>query len=126
MEGGNAEKPSPPELPDYLRDPLERQPADRLETVAVYASELAQWKREQNRTESKQRRDEETVDEETLETLEERDVSTEPEDYDDVPASAYVTVKETKPGYRYFYWQWREGDTWKNEYICPVTSMEEE
>ena len=39
---------------------------------------------------------------------------------EDVPAGAYVTVKETKPGYKYYYWQWRDGDSWKNEYIGPV------
>jgi hypothetical protein len=21
---------------------------------------------------------------------------------------------------KYYYWQWREGDTWKNEHIAPV------
>jgi hypothetical protein len=126
MAEEHSEKPDPPELPDYLQEPLERQPVDRLEAVAVYASELAEWKRERNQRETEQRRSEDAVDEAALERLEERKISTEPEEYEDVPASAYVTVKETKPGYRYFYWQWRDGDAWKNEYIGPVEPTEEE
>lgn len=114
-------KPPAPSLPKYLREPLEKQSPERLEEVASYAAELAEWKREQRRNELERRRAEEEVNEKELEELEEREISTDPEDYDDVPASgAYITVKETKPGYRYYYFQWREGDSWKNEYIAPV------
>jgi hypothetical protein len=114
-------KPPAPDLPKYLREPLEKQSPERLEAVATYASELAEWKREQREAELQRRRAEEAVDEEELEELDDREISTDPADYEDVPASgAYITVKETKPGYHYFYWQWREGDTWKNEYVAPV------
>lgn len=114
-------KPPAPDLPKYLREPLEKQSPKRLETVAAYAQELAEWKRQQRQEELERRRAEEEVDEEQLEDLEERDVSTDPADYEDVPtSSAYITVKETKPGYYYYYFQWRDGDTWKNEYIAPV------
>jgi hypothetical protein len=107
------EKPPAPNLPKYLREPLEKQSPERLEVVATYAS----------------RRAEEEVDEDQLEELEERGVSTDPTDYDDVPTSgAYITVKTTKQTahkkYQYFYWQWREGDSWKNEYIAPVDPQE--
>lgn len=119
------EKPPTPELPKYLREPLERQSPKRLEAVVSYASDLAEWKRDRRAAELEQRRADEEVDEEELEALEERNVSTDPEDYDDVPSSgAYITVKTTKEtgetSYEYYYWQWREGDTWKNEYIAPV------
>jgi hypothetical protein len=62
--------------------------------------------------------------------LDGREISTDREDYEDVPTSgAYVTVKTTKEtgedSYRYFYRQWREGDPWKNEYIAPVNPREE-
>jgi hypothetical protein len=115
------ERPPTPELPKYLREPLERQSAERLDTVATYAADLAEWKRRRRQAELERRRAEEGVDEEDLEELEERGISTDPDDYEDVPASgAYITVKETKPGYHYYYWQWREGDAWKNEYIAPV------
>lgn len=119
------EKPPAPDLPKYLREPLERQSPKRLEAVVSYASDLAEWKRDRRAAELEQRRADEEVDEEELEALEERNVSTDPEDYDDVPSSgAYITVKTTKEtgetSYEYYYWQWREGDTWRNEYIAPV------
>lgn len=115
------ERPTPPDLPTYLLEPLERQSPSRLEDVAEYARALSAWKRRKRDADADRRRDDESVDEETLERLDDRGVSTDPGDYDDVPASgAYVTIKETKPGYRYYYWQWRTGDTWENEYIAPV------
>jgi hypothetical protein len=118
-------KPPAPDLPKYLREPLEKQSPEGLEAVATYASELAEWKREQRQKELERRRAEEEVDEEELEELDEREISTDPNDYEDVPTSgAYITVKTTKEtgekSYRYLYWQWREGDTWKNKYIAPV------
>lgn len=115
------ERPPAPDLPAYLRDPLERQPPDRLEAVAAYASALASWKRGEQNEAAQRRREAEVVDDAALDDLEARGVSTDPDDYDGVPDSgAYVTVKEPKDGYRYYYWQWREGDAWKNEYIGPV------
>jgi hypothetical protein len=118
-------KPPAPDLPKYLRGPLEKQSPERLETVATYTSELAEWKRHQRQQELECRQAEEAVDDEELQELEDRGISTDPEDYEDVPASgAYITIKTTKQtaekSYRYLYWQWREGDTWKNEYIAPV------
>ena len=119
-----AKKPPTPDLPKYLREPLEKQSPERLETVATYASELAEWKREQRKEDLERRRAEEEVDEEELEELKEREISTDPNEYDDVPSGAYITVKTTKQtsekAYRYYYWQWRDGDSWKNEYIAPV------
>jgi hypothetical protein len=125
MGGELPEKPPAPDLPKYLREPLEKQSPERLETVATYANELAEWKRRQRQQELEDRRAEDEVDEEELEELEERGISTDPADYEDVPASgAYITIKTTKQtaekSYRYLYWQWREGDSWKNEYIAPV------
>jgi len=119
------EKPPAPELPKYLREPLENQSPERLEAVAAYAADLAEWKRRQREEELERRRAEDEVDGEELEELDEREISTDPEEYEDVPTNgAYITVKTTKEtadkSYRYFYWQWREGDSWKNEYIAPV------
>ncbi|TYL36153.1 hypothetical protein CV102_23695 [Natronococcus pandeyae] len=114
-------KPSVPDLPAYVREPLENQSPNRLEAIAEYAEDLAAWKRAKRDRELEQKRAEEEVGEGELEDLEERDVSTDPEDYETVPASgAYITTKETKPGYHYYYWQWRDGDSWENEYIAPV------
>jgi hypothetical protein len=122
-------KPPAPDLPKYLREPLEKQSPERLEAVATYAGELAEWKRRQRQEELQRRRAEEAVDEEELEELDDREISTDPADYEDVPASgAYITVKTTKQTdkkeYRYYYWQWRKGDSWKNEYIAPAKPQE--
>jgi hypothetical protein len=128
MGDGPQPKPSPPDLPAYLLDPLEKQSPDRLEAVATYANELAAWKRHQRQSELETRRADEAIDEEERKQLEERGLSTDPSDYEDVPSSgAYITIKTTKQTadaeYRYYYWQWREGDSWKNEYIGPVISV---
>ncbi|MFD1632770.1 hypothetical protein ACOZ4L_15455 (plasmid) [Haloplanus ruber] len=116
-------------MPKYLREPLKKQSPERLEAVAAYAADLAEWKRRQRQEELERRRAEEEVDEEKLEELEEREISTDPENYEDIATSgAYITVKTTKEtgdkSYRYFYWQWLEGDSWKNEYIAPVNPRE--
>ncbi|MFD1632886.1 hypothetical protein ACOZ4L_14845 (plasmid) [Haloplanus ruber] len=129
MAGDDRGKPPAPQLPKYLREPLESQSPERLEAVAAYAADLAEWKRRQRQEKLERRRAEEEVDGEELEELAEREISTDPEDYEDVPTSgAYITVKTTKEtgdkSYRYFYWQWREGDSWKNEYIAPVNPRE--
>ena len=121
MESDLASKPSPPDLPSYVIDPLESQSPDRLERIAAYATDLARWKRVQDELEFERNRTEEEIDEDELEDLDEREISTDPADYDGVPGGgAYITIKETKPGYHYYYWQWREGDSWENEYIAPV------
>ena len=123
------ENPPAPDLPTYLREPLERQSPERLESVTSYATNLAEWKREQQAAELERRRAEEAVDEEELEGLEEREISTDPDDYDDVPASvAYITVKTTKEtgetSYEYYYWQWREGEKIRSQYKGPVNPDE--
>lgn len=38
---------------------------------------------------------------------------------DDVPAKATLTTKTIK-GNDYYYWQWRDGDEIKSEYVGPV------
>jgi len=129
MDEDISERPPAPELPTYLRESLENQSPERLEVVAAYAADLAEWKRQQQQEELERRRVEDEVDKEKLEELDERGISTNPAEYDDVPASgAYITVKTTKQtsekAYMYFYWQWREGDTWKNKYIAPVDPRE--
>jgi hypothetical protein len=124
MADQSADPPTSPDLPQYLLDPLERQSPERLEMVATYASALAAWKRERQDRQTAQRQAEEMISDEDRAALAERDISTDAADYDDVPSGAYITIKTTKRtsdrAYRYYYWQWREGDTWKNEYIAPV------
>jgi len=122
MDNGIPPKPPNPGLPAYIQDPLESQSPERLEEIAAYATSLAAWKRTKRALEIEEKRSQEAIDESELESLEERDLSTDTEDYQNVPSSgAYITIKETKPGYQYYYWQWREGVSWKNEYIAPVS-----
>ena len=119
-----ADHPATPDLPRYLLDPLERQSPERLETVATYARALAAWKREQQDRETAQRQADEAISDEDRTALADRDISTDPEDYEEVPSGAYITIKTTKQtserSYQYYYWQWRDSDTWKNQYIAPV------
>lgn len=129
MSDEHNKRPSVPDLPQYLIEPLERQSPERLETIAAYAVDLAAWKRTDREASLEKRREAEEIDKKELEELQERDIPTDPAEYDDVPASgAYITVKTTKQtgekAYNYYYWQWREGDTWKNEYIAPVQPRE--
>ncbi len=122
MDDGIPPKPSNPGLPAYIQDPLESQSPERLEEIAGYATSLAEWKRTKRALEIEEKRGQEALDERELESLENRNLSTDAEDYQNVPSSgAYITIKETKPGYQYYYWQWREGNSWKNEYIAPVS-----
>ena len=67
----------------------------------------------------------EVVDEQTKLTDSDEDAeSSGPEPPDDVPNRAYVTVKEPHPDCKYYYWQWRDGDSWRNKYIGPVDQVE--
>ena len=117
---GDTERPSGPNLPAHVRDAVDELSVEELEDLADYAQALANWKREQLPA-SPDTAPEDAVDDDVVEDLEGQGVSVDPDDYDDVPATgAYITVKEPKQGYRYYYWQWRDGDSWKNEYIAPV------
>lgn len=122
MDEEQSEKPTPPDLPAYLCEPLETQSPDRLVMIAAYARELAAWKRQQRG----QARGKDTIGPEEKAALEDRDHSTDPGDYAGVPKRVYITIKTTKQtsdrSYDYYYWQWREGETWNNEYIAPVIS----
>ena len=100
-------QPIPPEsAPQYIREGLQKQNAETLQAIAAYAEELANWKIEQTEKEL----EEQAVDEPN-------DVDAELPD--DVPSKASVTIKEINDN-RYYYWQWRDGDTIKSQYIKPV------
>jgi hypothetical protein len=108
MRDDSSGKPPVPDLPKYLREPLQKQSPERLEIVSAYAQNLADWKRQQRQVELERRRAEGEVDAEALEELNERGISTEPADYEDVPTSgSYITVKTTKEtdskSYEYYY-----------------------
>ncbi|MDG5761883.1 hypothetical protein QA600_21410 [Natronococcus sp. A-GB1] len=93
-----------PDPPKYILEGLEKQSPETLREIAQIATEMADEKERQ------------------LETgLEEQEVDDQPEnlDRDDAPTSATLTTKEIS-GNQYYYWQWREGEKIKSEYIRPV------
>lgn len=123
-------QPTPPSsLPKYVVDAVGRQGPDRLDELAEWAQNLAEYERNESRREEEQARIEREIDDEIKDELEKRGISVDPEDYDDVGSGAYITTKTTKTSkvgkaYEYFYWQWYEGGKWKNEYIAPVASKQ--
>ena len=104
------EPPTPPaELPSDIVDTLNGCSPDQLQHVARYAEELAEHKAREARLE---------------EESEEEEIEERPDDLpDDVPAKATITIKEINDN-RYYYWQWREGDTVTSKYKGPVNPDE--
>ncbi|NKE37931.1 hypothetical protein GWG54_19450 [Natronococcus sp. JC468] len=90
--------------PKYILEGLEKQSPETLREIAQIAAEMADNKERQLVTE-----------------LEEKEIDDRPKDLDrdDAPSNATLTTKEIN-GNRYYYWQWREGEKIKSEYIRPV------
>jgi hypothetical protein len=100
------ELPTPPaELPSDIVDTLNGCTPDQLQHVAPYAEAVAEHQ------EGEARLDEE---------LDENEIQEGPEHLpDDVPAKATITIKKISNN-RYYYWQWREGDTVISKHKWPV------
>ena len=100
------ESPSPPvNLPTEIVDALNEATPEHLRDAASYAEALAEHKEREARLE---------------EEADDVDVDERPDDLpDDVPAKATITIKEINDN-RYYYWQWREGDTVTSKYKGPV------
>ncbi|OIB56581.1 hypothetical protein [Natrialba sp. SSL1] len=103
------EPPNPPaNLSTEFVNSLNESSPDRLQDIARYAEALAEYKEREVR----------------LEEESEDDVEDRPDDLpDDVPAKATVTIKEINDN-RYYYWQWRDGDTVTSKYKGPVNPDE--
>jgi hypothetical protein len=103
------EPPTPPsELPTDIVNTLDDYSPEVLRHVSGYADELAEYREREAR-----------LDEQDEDELDER-----PEDLpEDVPSKATITVKEINDN-RYYYWQWREGDTVTSKYKGPVNPDE--
>ena len=100
------EPPTPPaELPTDIVDTLDDYSPELLRHVANYADELADYREREARLAEKDGEDEV---EERLEELP-----------DDVPSKATITIKQINDN-RYYYWQWRDGDTIRSQYKGPV------
>lgn len=106
--------PAPPgEIPKYIREPVQKQSPERLRILAQYAEELANAKEQQREQDQAEKTDSE-------DDVEDEDISRDDEDLpDDVPRRATKTQKTINDN-QYWYWQWREGDKIKSEYIKPV------
>jgi len=104
--------PSPPaHLPTEVVDALNEATPEQLRDVASYAEALAEHKDREARLEEEEKADN-------------ADVKERPDDLpDDVPAKAAITIKEINDN-RYYYWQWREGDSVKSKYKGPVNPDE--
>jgi len=104
------EPPTPPaSLPTEIVNTLNESDPERLRDVAMYAEALAEHKDREARLE---------------ESANQEEVEERPDDLpDDVPAKATITIKEINDN-RYYYWQWREGDSVESKYKGPVNSDE--
>ena len=100
------EPPTPPaDLPTDLVDTLNGYSSEQLQHVARYAEELAEHRAREARL--KEESEEDEIDERP----------------DDVPSKATITIKEINDN-RYYYWQWREGDTVTSKYKGSVNPDE--
>ena len=99
------EPPTPPAiLTTEAVNTLNKSEPEQLREIATYAEALAEHKEREARLK-------ESADEEA----EER-----PDDLpDNVPAKATITIKDINDN-RYYYWQWREGETVTSKYKGPV------
>jgi hypothetical protein len=95
------------ELPTDIGDRLTELSSEQLQHVARYAEELAEYKSRKARLKDESVRDESKERPDNLP--------------DDVPSKATVTIKTINDN-RYYYWQWREGDTVTSKYKGPVDS----
>ncbi|WP_353633197.1 hypothetical protein ABSL23_00275 (plasmid) [Halobacterium sp. NMX12-1] len=104
------EPPTPPaNLPTELVTTLNESSPEQLRDVATYAEALAEHKQREARLE-------ESADQDAVEER--------PDDLpDDIPAKATITIKEINDN-RYYYWQWREGDSVKSKYKGSVNPDE--
>jgi len=104
------EPPTPPaNLPTEIVNTLNESEPEQLRDVASYAEALAEYKEREARLE---------------EEADDTDVEERPDDLpDDVPAKATITIKEINDN-RYYYWQWREGDSVTSKYKGPVNPNE--
>ncbi len=108
----------PSNTPKYLREGLQKQSPDVLRSIATYASNLADLK---------ERALQEELDAKAVEVNEDKTPDGwECDEWDEqlkdsnAPPRATLTIK-TIDERDYYYFQWREGDKIKSEYVAPVS-----
>lgn len=105
-------EPEPPaKIPDNLVARLEELDAETLFSIACYAEALAESKSEDKDLAEESDGGEPVLDDQGDELPE------------DVPSKASLVQKEINDN-RYWYYQWREGDTVTSEYKGPVNPDE--
>ncbi|WP_227378590.1 hypothetical protein [Haladaptatus halobius] len=125
--------PTPPaSLPKYLAEGLQKQDSETLKDVQEYATELRLYQAAQTGLDRPKAGD--TTDnsadvaniaDELLIKVRENEISEEVADWDEivekgVPARATLTTKTINDN-QYYYFQWREGEQVKSQYVAPVT-----
>lgn len=96
-------------VPKYIQQGLEKQDPETLREIANRATALANEKEAELEVELSER---EVDDGELPEEIREQEP-------DEAPSKAGITIKTINDN-RYYYYQWREGDQIKSEYIAPV------
>lgn len=102
---------APASLPNEIVEAFEEASSDDLRDAAQYAEALAEHQEREKRLEEA----------DDQESDPEQEAADQP---DGVPSRASITTKDIS-GNQYKYWQWREGDTVKSEYIGPVDENSE-
>jgi len=110
--------PDPPtDTPKYLREGLQKQSPEMLRSIATYASNLADLKEQALQEE---------LDAKAVEVNEDKTPDGwECDEWDEqlkdsnAPPRATLTTK-TIDDREYYYYQWRDGDKIKSEYVAPV------
>lgn len=105
------EPPQVPEtIPKYIRKGMEKQDEQTLRDIADYAGALAEFRQAG------------TGEEKVVEDAGEEVETDHDEEFGrcDAPSRATRVIKEINEN-RYYYWQWREGEKIKSEYIGPVS-----
>jgi len=97
------------EIPENIKTILSELDAETLNKVALYAEQLA-VAAENAEADTEQHHSEEKEDSEGVANDERPET---------VPSKATITIKEINDN-RYYYWQWREGDSVKSQYKGPV------
>ena len=99
----------PSTLTTEIVNTLNESTPEQFREIVTYAEALAEHKEREARLE---------------ESADQEEVEERPDDLpDDVPAKATITIKEINDN-RYYYWQWREGDSVTSKYKGPVNPNE--
>lgn len=123
-------KPAPPDtLPKYIVEGLQKQDSETLRAVAHYAQELRVYRAAQadaDRTTAINTDFEQATADELADKARAKGIPDDVADWNtifekSVPAKASIVTKTINDN-QYYYFQWREGNSIKSEYLAPVSS----